>query len=1565
MATLQQQTYQQVIDDPRSKDTNVPNSDRTYFEMLSDPSVGDVIKNDVVNSFTNTYVKAPPTTGQELRSISTDDPRYVPAEAPQGGLMPGETVNEDGTINYSPALEATQRQKLTINLGSLVGGKMTAEGSMLPGPPRPGSPSFTFNLPIGMRPEEITADIWDKMLKIVRKEANEEYQAAKEYESIPVTVAKAATREGGLGIPAIADMPQLALRALDYVFSPIGTNTLSQDIGQKVRKVIGLSDTRPRPSSPYLNDSPRVGQYLGLYSTEHPTALYQGAVVIDPSREIMPVHSATGKLLDEVLENLGAPKLLTPQQDSEAQEMAAFLGSMFGGSLSVSGATRLGAKAVSKGLNLENLQNPSTLNQFIYSIANSPGADFAITTPFKETRRRFTVPGTPLFIAKDLGLTATSSAAMIAAPDEWGPTGQVMAGLTAPFALSKAMSAVTALTKGQGLPVVSGFLEPFNPQGQQRLAARYLANIEGVEGNEPLIVKLLTDLEDIPTRPGQESLVSTPAYFSTVSDEIKLAEKAWSDLRSQGVSDADAIAQLSQNAVYGKYVNGVVPIFKGQAPSIEALNVAGTSIKVVSDNMYGAMSWLQTGSPIKNEVLRSASDRLKVAEQVFKDLSRNFEGDPGAASAHVQESVRRLTELTEDALATHATDALLYNQLKAMIDNPEALARGQIATAQRAVEGVQNAFREAREVESALWNGIGANQIEISPQNMVLIGDKAAEIILSTPVAQRNLIPSILYQISGKNRLLSDEALESMAKGLGASTETPAAIRTARARIAELQARQVELESRPYQDPALARAQAKLSKLEAELAAIPEGSTIEDASVIGRINRKKVEIAGQQKVVEDLSVDAVNPALTKVRDNLAGQQAKLKSLEEEIVPQMAAGDEAVKMGPNGILDNVNTLDEVLATRGALLDEAARLGSRTGGSNSARIANLAQSYIMDDWIQNPEIFGDVGTTAAYDAARTFSSDLNTKYTRGAVADYLASAADRGDKVDHNQFLAKIIKDNQVGPGRVPSGSLDAFDASLVEAKSPYLIRSEDGTLVVDPDAALTPGLEGVTWESIRTSGPDSAKLSSQLLREEVLNQLALVAFDNGVLKPQKVQRAIRSWALPIAKVEESYPGFGKEIQDLAASGDQLAIRHKVLQDPSRKTIDVALATQNLDDLRSIRSAGPIVRKVQADTSSASIFLAKDPNVVAAPLFADPAKFETNMAATLKLLDADDTGAARAGFQRSVFDELMRRTLSDPSTAGRMPGESVLDPSQINQLLTQHETALRQLFSDRPGPPGSNMTSYDMLKIFNDEMSLGMAERSGVVAGAASTPVELTFRGGELIRNAGRVAGVWAAKFTGGPALVMAGTGGRLAGRIFESGGHQAIFSLVSDALADPTLANLLLTDTARLSKKGKFIFDKRLTQALRPYMFIAGPPTQVVREGLQEQEELNRVQREGGDQEIRYDPSDDVYRRQRVQPEIRNNAISASVLGQPSSSPAGAPPVLSPPSPTQVPTASTPPPTAQGTVSPETITRIQSLGMPLFQGQGFNRGGYVSEMTEPRMEHSGIMSVRNKPRQLVG
>ena len=181
---------------------------------------------------------------------------------------------------------------------------MTAGGTFLPGPPRPGTGPITFNLPEGMRQDEITADVWDAMLEFVRKEHPSEYQAAKEFDPALVSGAKSFGREFILGVPSMLDLPPLAARAVDYVVSPVGTNTLFQDVYQYGRSLAGLSDTRPRPSSPYLAEFPRILEQTGLYTTEYPNALYGPNVVIRPDQELMPIHYETGRLLDDVLKNL-------------------------------------------------------------------------------------------------------------------------------------------------------------------------------------------------------------------------------------------------------------------------------------------------------------------------------------------------------------------------------------------------------------------------------------------------------------------------------------------------------------------------------------------------------------------------------------------------------------------------------------------------------------------------------------------------------------------------------------------------------------------------------------------------------------------------------------------------------------------------------------------------------------------------------------------------------------------------------------------------------------------------------------------------------------------------------------------------------------------------------------------------------------------------------------------------------------------------------------------------------------------------------------------------------------
>ena len=1607
MASILEQQVQSVVGDPRSG-TNVPNSNRTYAEILSDPEADERTRQEVVESFRETYIKAPPVREQEVRALEPGDPNipYYPPEAPTGGLQPGETVNEDGTLNYDPDLEATQSYDIEMNLGSLAGGKMTAAGVFLAGPARPGSPSMTFRLPPGVRPDEIPLHVYEFMVEKAQELASKEYQEASQLDSALKSGAVGFAREAAVALPTILDMPPLIARGVDYLFSPVGTNTWGQDIKQAARAELGLPDNRPRPPSLFLDAYPGLLESLGVFASEHPNTLFSdvpGMVVTDPDRELLPFNEGSKRLLDEVLNNLDMPGALTPQQLTDAQKNATFIGSVLGGSFGTSGAFRLGAKLAVKGMTVADLRQAGVLKKILYSTANSPGVSWVGGNP----GRRFVVPGPDgrdilrgsagaKFLAKDQALAATSAAAMLMTPDEVGPTGKLIAGLTAPLALSSAAGAIRRSAAGRALNAVGGFMEPFTLSGQRTLSQRFLANVAGFKDNEQLVVNLLSDLDNVPRRAGQDELITTPAYFDSVSSNLRQAESDWSTLRQSGVSDADAVAQLSQNAAYGRYFKEV-SVFGGAEPTIEGLSKAAIATKLLSDNLYGSMAWLHTGSPIKNEALRAAGERMRRAEEAFKDLSRNFDGNPADARKYIDQTIAELEALARDSMQTHAVDAALFVQLKQrLVDagGEAALLRNAADDSKVAVAAAQKSLAEMREIEKAFWNDIGATGIQIAPENMALIGDKAAEIILSTPVAQRNQIPPTLYQIAGTDRLLSNSALESMARAAGASSDVPASIIALRGKLAELGARRLELESRPYQSPALGKAQAKLSRLEAELAAIPKGSTIEDATVIGRINRKQVEIAGQRQVIEDLTVDTVNPALTKLTDNIAGQQAKLSSLEESLIPARTGDDELNTIGPNGILDNVDTLDEVLAARGALVTAAARARSRTGGDNAARLANLGQKYIIEDWLQNPEIFGDVGKTAAYEAARAVSIRLNDLYTRSdsMITRFLAQDATRGPKNAPETFLSKIIDDNKVDPNKRPTGSLEDLDAAMVEAKAPFLVRGDDGVLVVDRNAGLTPGLENITWESIRTTNGET--VAGTLLREELLNRLALIGFDaKGNFQSGAVQKAVRSWDGVITRVEADFPQFRSELNTLINKGDGLVARSKALETMTKKELDVALATKNLDDIQGAQAAGLISRKAQADHTVAQVFLDNDPNVVAKQLLANPAMLENDIAGILNILDGDDSGRAVAGFKRAFFDQLTSSTLKRPETAGRVSGEAVLDPAAINNILTENETALRRLFSDRLGPPGSNMTTYDMIKLFNDEASAVMAERAGLSAGAKSVEVKSSIRGREMIRNVGRIAGVKVAGMTGGPALVMAGTGARLADNLLAQGNMSNVYALVADAVADPALAKLLLVDEATLTKAGRFNFNKKLAAAVKPYLFFAGRPAEVVRVGIDEQKERDRIQREGGETDVYYDEETDRYVRRPVgKPGGGNMTLEDDwQMGYPGghfiyeenrvrygAEQVAPPPQVAPSPPRRV---ASPLPPAQGPVAASALNKVNPVGPAYAYTQDAppNASGTAARGAQlfpfdsifaglkdgGPVEGEGIMSVRRKPRQMVG
>ena len=1494
MPTLLETQVQSVLNDKRSSAHNMLRSDRTFAEILRDPKAGIEHKRDVVDAFVRTFKGelTPDTTGAVFEGTGDAKPfGGAPPEAPGlGPLQAGEYWEEGGTLAYDPAVEATQSIPLTVNLGSLAGGKRV-DGKFLPGPPRDDTESITFNLPPGMRPDEIPEDYWDKIVEFVRTDErlSQKFAAAKELESLPKTAAKAATREAILGFPALLDLPNLVARGADYVLSPTGTNTLFNDTFGNLARFIDyepltnvvekIVDPRGEAKSVYLEDAPRAGQQLGLYTTEYPNALFKPMVVVDPKYELAPIHHASGKLLDEVLTNMGLDKVLTPQQITEAQNITGLIAGVMGGSLSQANTIKAAATLVTKGMTAADLQQAGVLNKALYSIANTPSATF-----MRGGNRKFTIPGAMVFGAKDLGISGTAATAMAIAPEEWGPTGKLLAGLGAPLTLSAAKNFITNVTKGQGIPMVSGFTEAFTPEGQVRLGGRYFASAPGIQGNEALIVTLLENAKNFPTRAGQSDLLTTPAYFDSVSNALMKAEQEWTALRGRGVPDDQIIAQLSQNPEFGRYFNEI-PIFQGP-PSLEVLSQARVATKAVSDGLLGAMSWLASGSPIKNEVLRSAAERFDRAEEVFKNQASRFAGEPEKAAGFVEDSLIALDELVTTALSDHATDAALYNRLVDLVEDPVLLAEARIGAADRALEGVQNAHREARQIESAVWKNAGGDTITIEPSQMALIGDKAADIILSTPAARRNQIPPILFQIAGRTRLLSDDALAAMAKGSGAADDVPRNIVTARARLAELEA-----------------------KLDA-------------------ISAQPRTTAGDKRAAT-------------VWESIEGQKAKLASLEDQLLPSRTATDEVIEIQPNGILDSVDTLDEVFAARGALLDSAALSRARTGGANSARIAGDMQNYIIDDWLQNPELFSTAAASeealAAYNLARKFSAQLNDRFTRGAVADFLSTTARREEKADPNQFLAKVINDDTMRPGRVPSGSIDELDAALVNARAPFLIR-EDNVWKVDPDASLTPGIEDVTWQQIRSG---EVPLSGELLREELINRLALTAIDRrtGKVNRANVDRFIESLAVPIQRVEESFPNFRAELLELSDNAENLAARSKALENPTKKSLDKALQSGDMDDLAGAKEGARLVRTAQADTTMASVFLDNDPNQVASALLKDPNRFTKDVTPILQMLSRDETGSALAGFKRAVWDELNKMTMSSPEKVGRMPSDVTLDPQALQTLLREQEEALRKVFNDvipvgyRPGDNAA--TTYDMLRMYTDEMVNTMAEISGRTGGVKPTKAEIELRGREFIRNLGRIAGVHAAGITGGPALVMAGAGGRIANEIWQSGGHNSVLRVVSEAITDPTFARELLVNRATLSPKGRFVFDKRLTKKVRPHLYIEHPgvPIQVIRETIGDVEKEDQIRREGGEKVITRDPKENIYRRQQI-------GDQSSLQMRPPS-PASA---LSQVSPVQ------PLPQQVAAASPDTMQRGQQV---------------FGAMDPVFAKEGGIMSVNCKPRQMVG
>jgi hypothetical protein len=117
-----------------------------------------------------------------------------------------------------------------------------------------------------------------------------------------------------------------------------------------------------------------------------------------------------------------------------------------------------------------------------------------------------------------------------------------------------------------------------------------------------------------------------------------------------------------------------------------------------------------------------------------------------------------------------------------------------------------------------------------------------------------------------------------------------------------------------------------------------------------------------------------------------------------------------------ILNDVDTLEEVLALRSRVLDEIRRENGKAA-PNRRRVRNL--NILMDGIVEGmqPHNVSDPVHLENFNKAREFSKAFNDKFSRGPVADLLASDVRGGPKIAGELTTAQTLVPGQAGGVRV--------------------------------------------------------------------------------------------------------------------------------------------------------------------------------------------------------------------------------------------------------------------------------------------------------------------------------------------------------------------------------------------------------------------------------------------------------------------------------------------------------------------------------------------------------------------
>ena len=923
---------------------------------------------------------------------------------------------------------------------------------------------------------------------------------------------------------------------------------------------------------------------------------------------------------------------------------------------------------------------------------------------------------------------------------------------------------------------------------------------------------------------------------------------------------------------------------------------------------------------------------------------------------------------------------------------------------------IDTAYKEIDGYEDILWNNISgldrpktdtvtnADGTDLGPQILidgVPIGAHFAAKVAALDAGEDVNQSKYLWKLSGRDALVQQAS-----KGGGPDAEQVAkqnvVVKSQEAIVAEKK-RQLDVAAEnlrnvrqaDYTDPKVVDLRAEVKRLEGELESIPLGRTIEDPTVIRRLNAVNQKLAGARSALAERSTEtAANPGLKKAEDafedaqtNLNESRDKLKTAQGNLEIALNKGVDfegtAVKLDDE--IDNlsmlgIKTVDGVsVGRKGQEVQNVISLLKREMSFEQGRSVRNGQKIkaiggLIDDLqraISDPENFSI--DTVALDAARKMTAAKKDLFERGSIGPLRGFTTKGEAQVPIDRTIEKIapvkgqetaLRDLENALTRVATGEGTPF----------RLVQTEDGGVVakLDPDynleryAAAPPA----PFQSIQVNGGRSLGLKvaddtpATEANIEIIRSTLWDRFRTYGAGDEFDSRAAAKWiddnSAAINWLKNA-TGETTGFENITAAERVVNSIKTATQVELDKTVSAMRRDGAFNEQFTEEGFRILVKEAatrESNLNSAATFLNEPTPLIMGKKFFDSYLNDPDiLRQTLKVLESGElpngTNPALDGFKQAVGQELVQRGQTGPkegTDAARQaailsqsrggPEIKVWDPQKLFGLAG--DPKIGKLLGDLFGP--------DAAAAFQ-KVAEGARLQSAIGPSATKDIRLQDLVSDEWAGNVGRILGGLAARGLPISSLVLTGLGRRYGINTIGNVRGQAIENLIVEFLMDPKLAMAAveswpsmnpnkkagLLNRAKIWAHQRFISDnvRRVERfGERPgTLFEIGAGAS----GMREPDEVDQTQRTlAGQAPAPQAPAD-------------RGMAQRTLAGQ-------------------------------APVQGSSLASVNPLGTALFGandpvfGLGYNHGGYVTGGAGSgvgRMEESGIMSVPRKPRQLVG